>query len=149
MYSFNEIVVENGSNTIFKASDRVILESGFKAERGSNFKAYIFECTSGGNFRLGGNNNPENNSNTATNSIVKALNVLIYPNPNTGIFNISMSKEVKAATIEVYDLMGKKIVAKNIETNSGVIDISDYPKGIYMIKVLANQQTFMSKVVYQ
>ncbi len=146
--SFNQILVPNGSKTVFKASDRILLENGFKAERGSNFKAYIFECASG-NYRVGGNNNPEEEENTVIDKYENNNSVLIYPNPNRGLFNVEVKNLTGVAMVEVYDLMGKKMMSKVMSENEVVMDITTYPKGIYVVRVLEDKQAFINKIVYQ
>lgn len=58
-----------------------------------------------------------------------ADNVSIYPNPTTGIFNISGIDNVKVA---VYSITGSLV--KEFE-GTGKIDIADQPNGIYLIKI--------------
>ncbi|NJM79053.1 MAG: T9SS type A sorting domain-containing protein [Flavobacterium sp.] len=56
-------------------------------------------------------------------------NISVYPNPSSGIFNINTDKEIE---IRVFDVLGKEIIIKNI--NSKTIDISNYPKGVYYLE---------------
>jgi hypothetical protein len=64
-------------------------------------------------------------------------NIAIYPNPNKGIFNISMGT-ITPKTIIVYDLIGKIIYSKSeFENNqsSVLFDISDVSAGVYFVKI--------------
>jgi len=56
-----------------------------------------------------------------------SINMKIYPNPSTGIFNISAS-----ANIEVYNLIGDLILSEN---NTTSIDLTAAPKGMYYVKL--------------
>jgi hypothetical protein len=65
-------------------------------------------------------------------SILQSLNnsFIIYPNPTTGLFTV-MSDENQ--TFEVYNSMGQKII-KTSSDKKIVIDLSDQPSGIYILK---------------
>ena len=57
--------------------------------------------------------------------------IKIYPNPTTGKLYIS---GVYSGTIEVYDSMGKSLIKKSSNTINSV-DLSTYPKGLYLVKI--------------
>jgi len=60
-------------------------------------------------------------------SLPIASRLWLYPNPSTGIFNISAS-----ANIEVYNLIGDLILSEN---NTTSIDLTAAPKGMYYVKL--------------
>jgi len=76
--------------------------------------------------------------------------VLIYPNPGNGIFNI-MLNDAKEASIEVFDLFGKKIQSRIIaaDTHTVPVDLSAYAKGMYTIHITRGGQTSTHKVILQ
>jgi hypothetical protein len=55
---------------------------------------------------------------------------ILYPNPSNGIFIFTDYSNLK--TVEVYTLLGEKIVS---QTTQKQINLSDYPKGIYFVKI--------------
>jgi rhamnogalacturonan endolyase len=57
--------------------------------------------------------------------------IKIYPNPTSGELYIS---GVYSGTIEVYDSMGKSLIKKSSNTINSV-DLSTYPKGLYLVKI--------------
>ena len=57
--------------------------------------------------------------------------IKIYPNPTTGKLYIS---GVYSGTIEVYDSIGKSLIKKSSNTINSV-DLSTYPKGLYLVKI--------------
>ncbi len=62
--------------------------------------------------------------------------VLIYPNPNKGIFTIQPSVANNQWSVEIYNLLGEKIYTKFSTFNSQLsIDISGHPKGVYLYRV--------------
>ena len=70
--------------------------------------------------------------------------IVIYPNPTSGILNIHSEKEVE--NIVIFDLNGKKIT----ETKSSRINLSYLPKGVYLVHIkLMNGKTETKKIVKQ
>lgn len=68
----------------------------------------------------------------------------IYPNPTTGLLNITTSEKVQAIT--VYDLSGKQ--QKNLQ-NLSVIDLSELQPGIYFVKVKTDRSVITKKILKQ
>jgi hypothetical protein len=162
-YAFNTVYttgsVSSSGTTTVKAGREITFNTGFIGNTG--LYASIDElinnceetlCSSGGSSRL---SNPFLNDNKATNTSFnnssrrKILN--IAPNPNNGYFNISIENdENNKFIIEVYDMMGKKVLTKNNVINSIRIDMSDEPKGIYFVKVLTNgANVVIEKIIKQ
>ena len=61
-------------------------------------------------------------------SRIKTNNLIVYPNPTTGLVNFSETVDV-----DVYDFTGRKIIEKN---NVNKINLSEYDSGIYNIIVI-------------
>lgn len=59
----------------------------------------------------------------------------IYPNPSSGIFNITSNDNIKS--IEVYNLLGASVYKTNpiLNNNRYEIDLSSLVKGLYMIRI--------------
>ena len=55
-----------------------------------------------------------------------------YPNPANDILNISASS--KLTQIEIYSILGRKVLTKDINTTEDQINISNLTKGVYIIK---------------
>lgn len=70
-----------------------------------------------------------------------------YPNPSSGIFNLlglpSKSK------LTVFSVWGEKMFARLQNDSLQSLDLSDYPKGIYLIKVENAKNTYQSKIFLQ
>ncbi len=69
----------------------------------------------------------------------------IFPNPGNGLFTV---KGVNDAYIQVLTATGNTIHTQNI-TDSGVLDLRSYAKGIYCLKIQTANKTEMSKVVIE
>jgi hypothetical protein len=75
--------------------------------------------------------------------------ILVYPNPNNGQFTLEFSETNQNILVEVFDIMGKKVYSKNSSVSINQINIAEQPKGIYLVKVTANNQVFTEKIIYQ
>ena len=72
-------------------------------------------------------------------------NVKVYPNPSSGIFQLQIQEEVQ---LEVYDLMGKMFLQKNVQAGAAFFDLSQYASGVYILKATnVFGDTIVSKIV--
>ncbi|MDD2385622.1 MAG: T9SS type A sorting domain-containing protein [Bacteroidales bacterium] len=76
---------------------------------------------------------------------INEINVLtaIYPNPNNGVFTVEA-----LGNIQLIEITGRIIQNISVDGNT-TIDISDYPKGIYILKISNNQEIKEYKVLVQ
>ena len=64
----------------------------------------------------------------------------IYPNPSSGVFNISGNLNTdKSIQLQIFNSTAKLVLQKNISSAKGKInrriDLSDFPKGIYYLRL--------------
>jgi hypothetical protein len=78
----------------------------------------------------------------------KETGVSIYPNPSTGIFTIKLEDE-KNSTIEVYNIIGEKIFSLKTQNESTLIDLTDQPRGMYILKIIGSKQSFNERIIKQ
>jgi len=72
--------------------------------------------------------------------------VRIYPNPTGGSTNISLDgSSGQMISGEIYNLAGK-VILKTINKNNNCIDLSKQPKGIYIAKLLINNEILFCKI---
>ena len=73
----------------------------------------------------------------------------IYPNPSNGKFEIkNYNAKLADSNLEIFNVMGEKInYTETIKQTADVIDISDFPKGIYFLKIYSAQKLRTEKVV--
>lgn len=71
--------------------------------------------------------------------------VSIYPNPSSDFVNIRYDKEI--SRVSLYDLSGKKISTKILNSKSGKINISTLKAGIYLLKIEAAGKIITEKIV--
>jgi hypothetical protein len=81
---------------------------------------------------------PCNNTITSVNSLTEKSTIAIFPNPNRGVFTIQSSVGAGPLAVEVYNVLGKKVLTEALLSPQGnnVINLSDDPSGIYLYRVL-------------
>ena len=76
--------------------------------------------------------------NTAiSNQMVPPESFLLYPNPVSKYLYLSYGFKA-GSVIEIYDISGRKILEKRINASLTKVDVSNYPKGIYIVRVIGN-----------
>jgi len=84
-------------------------------------------------------------ANTSVKNVVNSNGISIYPNPNNGTFTISNANS-SAMTIEVYNVLGSKVLSKTSESGSALINLNTESKGVYLVKVSINGVTTVNKI---
>ena len=75
--------------------------------------------------------------------------IKVNPNPTTGKFNINLGGAHSETIIELFDLQGKLITTKMVNTASTEFDLSDNEKGLYLIKVSSESGVKTIRIVKQ
>lgn len=109
---------------------------------------YLFFCGDDNNFYWVDINAIEQLKPTAINNIPENGNISVFPNPNTGLINISFGNTVQKATIEIYNLQGA-LVFSNVLLNKSIetIDLTSNTDGIYIVKVIADGEYYEGKIL--
>lgn len=89
----------------------------------------------------------ENNSSEKAQKEIENFKINVYPNPSSGIVNISVEEKNSSAYIKLflYDKLGKKVLEKNLTyANLQSIDLSMLKQGTYLLIVQTenNQEKF-------
>jgi len=71
----------------------------------------------------------------------------IFPNPTSGKFAITFSKELFNATIAIVDVNGKTVQQSKQSGNRLNFDIYNLPAGIYFVKVLDGNNVIRKKII--
>ncbi len=88
---------------------------------------------------------------TLDKAVFRGDEFVIYPNPNTGLFNLSAPDNFRGKySIKIYNSMGLPILQKkNLSAEVSSIDLSAYAKGVYFVKIITYDRILMRKVFLQ
>jgi hypothetical protein len=79
--------------------------------------------------------------------IENELGLSVYPNPTSSLLFVTKT-QTGIASIELQDLNGKTLEIHAIEQEA-TLDLSVYPKGLYMIKIQMNGMSVIERVAVQ
>lgn len=71
----------------------------------------------------------------------------IYPNPADDFINISTNNNFKNADVSLFDISGKLVLEKEIDSDNNKIDISDIISGTYIVKIKSGNKVEQQKIV--
>lgn len=75
------------------------------------------------------------------------MNINFYPNPLNGnklFFNTNQRLK-----IDIYNILGKKIVSQEIDTTLNSLNLTSLSKGVYLVKISNQNQTVTKKLIKQ
>lgn len=73
----------------------------------------------------------------------------ISPNPGRDKLNLKLSKLNNNTTIEVFDVLGKKIYADKINTITKTVNVSQWNNGVYLVRLTTDAGTQTKRFVKQ
>jgi len=80
------------------------------------------------------------------NKLTVNTEIKIYPNPTQGIITICDSN-AGTKTIEITDITGRVIQKKNVTGSICQVDLKEFSKGIYYLKITSETSTEITKVI--
>ncbi|WP_313803571.1 zinc-dependent metalloprotease [Flavobacterium sp.] len=91
-----------------------------------------------------------NQTTLSNGEFVQKNSISVYPNPNKGSFVIQFSDYVNDFSVEVYDQSGRTVYSNKFEGNSDLeqqINLSSAATGVYFVKVLSGEESFVRKML--
>lgn len=84
-------------------------------------------------------------SNTAVNLILKEENVAVFPNPAEKLLNVQLEPSVELKGI-LYTATGQQLWSDTFVQNT-TIDMEQLPKGIYLLRLMAGEESIVRKII--
>ncbi len=148
----------SNADIVYQASNKVLLKGGFKYKQSGKAK---FKCIAGGDclrkldvlpeiedeiFELEDFFGFDPEITDIDDALSDVEKIEIYPNPTDGNLNISVSNG-SIDNIVVTDFTGKELMNQTVNADQAEIDLSSYNKGIYLVKVVTENDSYIEKVV--
>ena len=76
------------------------------------------------------------------------VNFIIYPNPTSSLINL-LFDEINDKTIYLTDVIGNVILQLENNSNNIQLDLSNYTKGIYFVRVESQKNSSTQKIILQ
>lgn len=126
----SEEILQTSSNSLFKYNNKLWF-AGTKSGNGNELTSLTDNALS-------------------VNTLKNSLEVSVYPNPATSFIKIkSKSIDQEIQSVEVFNLLGKKVLHQKSKTFNTVLNTSSLSKGIYFIKLKTNSQQFTKKIIIE
>ncbi len=76
---------------------------------------------------------------------------VVYPNPTTGVCNLQLTNSFANGTVQVYDVMGRKVMSLDCarDDKNVIIDLTGYPSGVYLCEIQTEEGTIRKKIIKQ
>ena len=154
--------IQSGTTVVFEAANKIVLNTGFKAEAGSHFVAKIGTCLRGcnngratelSNNELGmviydecdeGNTIEEKEVDNKKKEPSENTVFVIYPNPSSGFINIELMGIIpeEINSISITNSIGVEVHSSNVFAKE--INITNLQSGLYTIFIQVKNVVFSS-----
>jgi len=89
------------------------------------------------------------NLHLAVDESINLIDISIFPNPSTGIFELKTNGK-NISEFEITNILGETILKSKINSNKIEIDLSEYVNGIYFVKVVDDKgNSGVKKIIKQ
>jgi len=85
------------------------------------------------------------NVSTSINEIDDNFVLNVYPNPSKGEVTISSDETINS--VELYNIIGEKVIEKKVMNKTTKINMGDFNKGVYVVRILFNQGSKVRKII--
>jgi hypothetical protein len=80
---------------------------------------------------------------------VVPASLLIHPNPTTGKVAVKLSGISKDASIRLYNMHGELLMEHSGANGTSEIDLSEFSRGIYFLRLLSGKETVAKKIILE
>ena len=140
----------SGTHNLRATSGTESFDSGYFTGAGNTF-TYTFNQVGSTDYVCdphdGNMNGTVNVTSTAGISENNLLSFEMYPNPVSDLLNIQLPTGTEKAEVSVFDYTGRLVSSKTISSNDTAIDVQKISKGIYMIRVAANNKIGVQRFI--
>ncbi len=143
------VIIRAGGSMEVVAANNIVLRDGTTIQKNAYFHAFISDdgnyCTKSGSLVNSENVNKE--TEPAPGNLPDLITM--FPNPTTGIVNISiMQSENRPVMLQLYNMVGTVLINTELPYSSYYeIDLSNQQPGIYFVKILSGDKVLTGKIL--
>ncbi len=82
-------------------------------------------------------------------SLLKEGNLKVGPNPVADYLNLNMGANTGSYVVAIYNLIGARVKNLELSQSYATVDVSELPKGQYIVVITANDNRMTKKIVVQ
>lgn len=140
-------IITDYADVTYSSYNKISLRPPFSNRGGSVFHGRILSCQNSNVTTPSDGTACQNASeNTTYSKNIGSSKLSIFPNPTSGIVNISISDKV-IDKVEVLDAIGNTILSVECDNNEVSIDLTKFGTGVYFVKVTSESDTVVEKIV--
>jgi hypothetical protein len=81
--------------------------------------------------------------------ILDKKNVELYPNPTWGLLNLNISDLNNTSNVDlvIYDLRGRAVLSRILDSQENILDLTGYDPGTYVVRLTAGEEVTTRKFV--
>ena len=140
----------SGTHNLRATSGTESFDSGYFTGAGNTF-TYTFNQVGSTDYVCDPHDGNMNGTVTVTSTAGISENNLLsfemYPNPVSDLLSIQLPTGTEKAEVSVFDYTGRLVSSKTISSNDTAIDVQKISKGIYMIRVAANNKIGVQRFI--
>ncbi|MBS1534432.1 MAG: T9SS type A sorting domain-containing protein [Bacteroidetes bacterium] len=144
--------IGNKISVNYVSGNGITLTNGFKAESGSDFRAYIDDCSLipvQNTYRKAEVNSLSGLSSTKENQKVKdaGSSIIVSPNPVSTLLHVKVDRD-KIVKTQLWNSSGKLLLDESIAPQEQIkLDLSAYQKGTYILSATTEKGKCLSKKI--
>jgi ligand-binding sensor domain-containing protein len=73
--------------------------------------------------------------------------IILYPNPATNTISLVSQGGTDLISLEILDIQGKVVMHQNVTNNNFSVSVSNYPGGLYLVRILTSKGIELKKLV--
>ncbi len=155
-----EVIVESGGSANFIAGQSILFKAGFHAQEGSYVHAritttgdYCVEAPAAIVAQQQENQEQKNEEKAvavvpvAETAVEGPQTMLVYPNPNSGVFRVKFSHLTEETQVMLFNSTGQMIFYQTTADPEVLIDLPGITSGMYIVKAVNESRQFSQKIV--
>jgi subtilisin family serine protease len=148
--SLSNITFKNYCNADFTAKRVIDIQNSDFNPGNSNVVDFKIDANIDASCNLSAKNKRESNSNKDNENVTPSPISKLYPNPNNGIFSITLGRQFSGTTFfEVFDVYGKLIYKGSSGEHFFDVNIPNLASGVYVIKLFTNSYSETLRFIKQ
>jgi len=78
-----------------------------------------------------------------------ANNIILYPNPNNGVFVLKTGEYNGKVSLDITDVMGNVVYQSNEVDQNTRVDLIDCPSGVYILTLRSGESIIVKRIIKQ
>ena len=84
---------------------------------------------------------------TGIKDVAPLSGISIYPNPSEGLIRVNMDEQ-DTYMVEVINVLGELVYTSSVSSNTS-IDLNDFGKGVFVVRVSTDEAAYTERVIVQ